>query len=513
MKNQFHIIVLLVILTMLLVLGSASAAAAPKSPEYWPTEGWRTSAPEDQGMDSDTLASLVQKIGQQGYGIDNVTVIRNGYIVTDAYFYPFKKGLKHIIHSCTKSITSALIGIAIDEGHIESVDVPVLDLFPDRTPSNLDDNKRAMTLEHLLMMSSGLRCRDSYLYDWEGMREMRASRDWIQFVLDLPMREAPGTRFEYCNGVSYLLSAILQKTTRKNALVFARQHLFDPLGISDVDWPVSPQFVNIGWGEMWLTPHDMAKFGFLYLNEGRWENEQVVPGKWVDASTRQQIQARTMAEGYGYQWWIPLGEYYEALGYGGQYIIVLPEQNMIVVFTGALAGRDFFKPVQLLYDYIIMQDGSSGPLPANPRGRARLDSVTSAYADPVPKPIRPLPEVAKHVSGKTFEFDANELRFRSVALTFQEGEREGLLKLSNPYSTIEAAVGLDDVFRFTQYGGSLRAYKGFWEDDTTFTIHYQIVGNTQRGTARLVFTGSKLMASMKDFVSDRQYDLVGWLRD
>lgn len=127
------------------------------------------------------------------------------------------------------------MGIAISEGYIDSVDQPVIDFFPERTAANLDANKKAMTLEHLLTMTSGLECQDSYMYLWSGLNQMMESDDWIQFMIDIPMVEEPGTRFEYCNGASFLLSAIIQQNTEMNTLDFAHEHLFGPLGISDVE--------------------------------------------------------------------------------------------------------------------------------------------------------------------------------------------------------------------------------------------------------------------------------------
>jgi len=199
-------------------------------------------------MDSEMLAKMFDAIQEQNHDIDSVTVIRNGYLVADATVHPFGQGSKHIIHSCTKSIISALIGIAIEQGYIESVKQPVLNFFPERTAANLDANKEAMTLEHILMMASGLGCRDSYLYRWRGLNQMRQTDDWVQFMLDLPMTEPPGTRFEYCNGASFLLSAIIQETTGMSASAFAEAHLFGPLGISDVEWPSNSQGITIGWG-------------------------------------------------------------------------------------------------------------------------------------------------------------------------------------------------------------------------------------------------------------------------
>jgi CubicO group peptidase (beta-lactamase class C family) len=348
---------------------------------YWPTGGWRTSLPEEQGMDSQTLAEMLDAIGERAYDVDSVTVVRNGYVVADATVYPFEPDSVHVVHSCTKSIVSALIGIAIDQGTIEGVDQPILEFFPERSVANLDTNKQMMTLEHVLTMAGGWECRDSYLYRWRGLREMERSQDWVQHVLDLPMTEEPGTTFEYCNGGSFLLSAILQETTGTSALAFAEEHLFGPLGISDVVWPSNPQGISIGWGELRMRPHDMAKIGYLYLKEGRWEGEQVVPADWVAVSTRKHIDA-TLQDGYGYQWWVADGGVYMALGYGGQFIIVVPDKDMVVVFTSQLEEREFYTPQRLLDDFIIPAARSSGPLPANLDGVASLEAATRNLAAP-----------------------------------------------------------------------------------------------------------------------------------
>ena len=357
------------------------------SSTYWPTEGWRTSTPEEQGIDSEMLAEMFETIREQGHNFDSVTVVRNGYVVADAIVYPFKPDSRHIIHSCTKSIVSALIGIAIEDGYIESVDQPILDIFSDRTAANLDAQKEAVTLEHLLIMASGLECRDSYLYRWRGMNEMQRSGDWVQYMLDLPMAEPPGSRFEYCNGGSFLLSAIIQETTGMSADDFAQEHLFGPLGISDVMWPMNPHGITIGWGEMRMRPHDMAKIGYLYLNEGRWDGEQIVPADWVAASTRKHIDA-TLQDGYGYQWWVTGNAdnqrpgVYMALGYAGQFIFVAPEKDLVVAITSELEDRDFYTPQRLLDDYIIPAIESSAPLPANPDGVTALEASIEALANP-----------------------------------------------------------------------------------------------------------------------------------
>jgi CubicO group peptidase (beta-lactamase class C family) len=381
-----RILTLLALLALLLGMAGCGEKAAPTmatpGSSYWPTEAWQTSTPEEQGIDSEMLADMLEVIQEQDYDIDGVVVVRNGYVVVDAVVYPFEPGSRHIVYSCTKSVISALIGIAIDEGYIEGVDQPVLDFFPERTAANLDAGKEAMTLEDVLTMSTGLECRDSYLYRWQGLLQMQQSEDWVQFMLDLPMAEEPGTRFEYCNGASLLLSAIIQETTGMTALAFANEHLFGPLGIIDVEWSSSPQGITIGWSDLHLTPHDMAKIGYLYLNEGWWDVEQVVSADWVRASTRKHISAKTLQDGYGYQWWVDGSSIYMALGYSGQYIVVVPDKDMVVVFVSDLEERDFYVPQGLLTDFIFPAARSSTPLPANPDGVALLESRIEALAIP-----------------------------------------------------------------------------------------------------------------------------------
>ncbi len=376
---------ILVLLNVILVACSVQPTSKTQldvepSP-YWPTEGWRATTPEQQGMDSEILAEMLDELIERGYNIDSISVVRNGYIVLDVAVYPYKSSNKHAIHSCTKSIVSALIGIALEEGHLKSVDQPLLEIFADREVANLDTRKQSITLEDVLTMSSGLLCRDSYLYRWKGIEEMLASDDWVQYMLDLPMAEWPSTRFEYCNGGSFLLSAIIQETTGKNALAYAKENLFGPLGISDVHWPSNPEGISIGWGELRMLPHDMAKIGYLYLNEGNWDGEQIVPVEWVNESTKKHIDA-TLQEGYGYQWWVDFPDVYMALGYAGQFIFVAPDLDLVAVFTSELPEAQFNTPQRLLDTFILPAADSSEPLPANQTALEDMNSKIETLQNP-----------------------------------------------------------------------------------------------------------------------------------
>jgi len=188
------------------------------SADYWPTKGWRTTTPEAQGMDSDVLADMLKVIRDEELNVDSITIVRNGYLVLDSYFYHSPDNSKHDLRSASKSVMSALIGIAIDKGFIPDIHQPVLSFFPDKTVANLDENKQSITVEHLLTMTTGLGCIDGYRHKSRGLYELQRSSDWAQYVLDLPMVAAPGTLFEYCSGATYLLSAILQRTTGMRSL-------------------------------------------------------------------------------------------------------------------------------------------------------------------------------------------------------------------------------------------------------------------------------------------------------
>jgi CubicO group peptidase (beta-lactamase class C family) len=381
--------------------------AAGEKPDYWPTKGWRAASPESQGMNSNILENMLQTIWKKDLDIDSVLVVRNGYIVLDAYHYGIDSIHKHNIHSCTKSVMSALIGIAIDKGSIKDVNQPVLDFFPKHVAKNLDADKKAMTLEHLLTMTTGLECRDSSLYKGSGMKQMRMSADWIQFMIDLPMVEVPGAHFEYCNGSSFLLSAILQQQTGMNALKFADKHLFGPLGISDIWWPSNPQGITIGWSKIRMQPRDMAKVGYLYLNNGLWDGKQIISSRWIKASTRKHIDA-TLLPGYGYQWWIVSPGIYTAVGRKGQFIMVASEKNIVAVFTSRLDPEDFYTPLILWAAYIMPAVKSATPLPENPDGEKALKSAIALWQTTHPMDRRKMIDKAEKSSqGLKFETYVN----------------------------------------------------------------------------------------------------------
>lgn len=308
----------------------------------WPTNGWTTAAPEALGVDADKLSEMSK--AAEKLNLHSLIVIRHGVIVSETYYPPYTAETRHELYSVTKSFMSTLVGIAVDKGLL-TVDKLALDFFPDHTFANLDSRKQAMRVDDLLTMTSGL--------DWvEGdptYRAMYQSSDWVQYVLDLPMTDDPGSQFLYCSGCSHILSAIVQTASGQNGRAFAEENLFKPLGIR-FDWDTDSQGIPIGGWGLQITPRDMAKLGYLYLHQGNWDTRQVVSPQWIKAATQKHIE--NGGGGYGYQWWLQpeLGGY-SALGRYGQTIFVQPELDLVVVTTAQMESHD---PIFALIEQYIL---------------------------------------------------------------------------------------------------------------------------------------------------------------
>jgi len=300
----------------------------------WPTSEWSKTTPEEQGMNSAYLDSMIEFYATNEIQIDSLLVIRNGWIVFEEYPSTFGPNDTHHLFSCTKSITSTLIGIALRLGYLESINTSVLDYFPEREFTNPSEKKDKITIQNLLEMTSGL--------DWNeeqhgnvinDYNKMVHSEDWVKYVLDKPMAAEPGSIFLYNSGASHILSAIIQERTHNTTLEFAVAYLFQYLGITEFEWIQDPQGVYSGASGLKMKPLDMAKIGYLYIKDGLWDGVQLIPQDWVGMTTTSQVHVDETL-GYSYQWWVlsELGAFY-ALGWGYQSIIVVPKYDLVVVVT------------------------------------------------------------------------------------------------------------------------------------------------------------------------------------
>jgi CubicO group peptidase (beta-lactamase class C family) len=486
---------------LLSTLGAPCAAEVP----IWPAAEWQTVPPEQEGMDSADLAGLVA-FGKQ-IRLDSLLIARHGQIVLDASYAPYSAALPHVINSSTKAVTGSLIAILLKDGKLDSLDHPVLDFFNDREIANLDDRKKAITIRHLLNMTSGL--------DWDeglgggkelSLQGLRHDTDWVQYILDRPMAHAPGETFYYNSGGSHLLSAIVTKLTGKSAADYANEVLFGPLGIAPPTWGHDPQGVSTGAFGLWLKPRDMARFGYLYLRGGRWGNRQLLPPDWIETVNHAATDMHTNFEPglrYANQFWaLPDRHVFMSVGYHCQVIMVLPDPDIVAVMT----ARDFC-PFRKLAETILGAVKSDSPLPASPEAAANLANAISDVATERPSETGPLPELASTMSGKTYYFPRNALSFKSATLyltdsnphvaweIYQDGTPESVIRTTNP-------IGLDGLYRKNAPRDltapfAYRAMKGSWRDAQTFVVDLQFIGQGQELKWALSFAGDRVTINTK----------------
>jgi CubicO group peptidase (beta-lactamase class C family) len=364
----------LVLATLVLIF-----MAQARAQETWPTRKWPTGRPQTLGLDSAKLAAFAAEIGSGKYGfVDGMLVIRHGKVAyersykhnydsiygSDAkkpsplnaheptgpynYFNPwwhpyYRRGDLHTLQSVTKTISSVIIGAAIGRGDFPSIDTPILTFFDSTKVKNIDYRKRRVTIRHLLTMTAGLDWNESLPYTDpnNAASQMEASADWVQFTIDRPMAEEPGTRFNYSSGESELLSHIFYVATGRDIEEYAARNVFAPLGITDWFWKRSPTGLADTEGGLYLRRTDLARIWYLYLKNGSWEGKQIVSAEWARASVTPAVDVAGRGVGvkYGLKWWlVPYGEGNSKLawagsGFGGQVPIAFPEYDMIVVFN------------------------------------------------------------------------------------------------------------------------------------------------------------------------------------
>lgn len=344
----------------------------------WPTKRWPSSTVSAVGLDPAALAALDTDFSAGKYGlVDSMLVIRHGKVVYDRsyrhdydriygekakavgplnpdpkgpynYFNPewhpyYRRGELHTLQSVTKTVTSVVFGVAIARKEFPpDLETPIMRWFDATKVANLDDCKRRITLRHLLTMTAGIDWNEDLPNDdpRNSVAQMEASADWVRFVIDRPMAHEPGTVFAYSSGATQLLSHIFKKETGKDIDDYARKYLFGPLGIKQYYWKRSPTGLADTEGGLYLKPYDLAKIGYLFLRNGVWDGKQVVTGDWVKASVAPSVAEARPGRSYGFQWWLyPYsGKHgqlaWAAQGFGGQRLIVVPERDMVLVFTG-----------------------------------------------------------------------------------------------------------------------------------------------------------------------------------
>jgi len=348
-------------LPLIALLASPAATAADTPPDcHEPAamdDGWTVAAPADEGFDPAKLCALGPALeAEPERNAHAVLVVRHGTLVYERYFagederwgrplgrVPHDAATKHDLRSITKSVTSLLVGIAVDRGWIKDIDAPVLSLLPQYADLRSPEKDR-ITLRHLLTMSSGLAWSEDLPYSdpRNSERLMSDAPDPYRYVLEQPFATAPGERWVYSGGSTALLSAVLKQVSGRPLDELAQEMLFAPLGIADVEWIRYPNGDPVAASGLRLRPRDIAKIGRLVLDRGAWQGRQIVPAGWIEQSTAPQIAIEDKVD-YGFQWWIGRSQvdgavirWSAGVGWGGQRLFLVPDRDLLVVVTAGL---------------------------------------------------------------------------------------------------------------------------------------------------------------------------------
>ncbi len=322
---------------------------------------WPTSTPEELGMNSQLIEQAFTEGENRGF-VDCILVIRNGHIVAEKYYNGFGKDVPHNVKSVSKSFLSAMTGIALRDGHLDNLNLKMLDFFPEYVYPSIDPRKHNITIRNLLMMRAGIE-HERYNYE-----QIYYSSNWLKTTIEFPLLYNPGSTFSYNTFQTHLLSAIITKASGMNTMEFAEKHLLDKMNIELADWQRGPQGYYFGGNNMYFTPRDMARLGYLYMNNGSLNGEQIVPAEWVNESLTNYTNFSNSTWGdldnvnYGYLWWlgeINNHEVFLAIGYGGQFVINFPDLNLIVVTTAdnhldwEVADQHERSILSIVADYIV----------------------------------------------------------------------------------------------------------------------------------------------------------------
>jgi CubicO group peptidase (beta-lactamase class C family) len=467
----------------------------------WPTKEWQTFTPEEEGMDSGELANLVDFGAKHSF--DSLLVARHGTIVAEAYYAPYAAGILHAVTSVTKAVISTLVAILSEEGLLDSPSHRVLDLLDRRGIANLDDRKESITVQNLLDMTSGLAWIQPPYGGSPSVTEMLHSPDWVKFILDRPMSNTPGDAFNYSDGAAQLLSAIITRLTGMSAMEYAKAKLFGPLGIKEMYWAHAPQGISMAGYGLYLQPRDLAKIGYLYLRNGVWEGKQLLPPQWIDKIVHSNTEHSNLF------WVLPGKHVYMAVGSYRQVIMVFPDLDVVTVTTGradnyALSEWD---------DAIVRSVKSDKALPADASSAKLLASKIADASTEKRTEVGPASRLAAIISGKVYEFPPNQISLKSLTLRLTDPVPSYEIATYAQDSTKSGAefigpIGLGGLYgegKLSSHGysdlfeGRPRVYvlKGTWQDDHTFVIDRQILGEGPTQIWTLTFDGDKLNVRFK----------------
>lgn len=383
-------------MAVVMMISSSATAIAADLPR---------SKPSEQNVSPAAILSFMEAIDKLD-AMNSFMLVRHGHVIAEGWWAPYRPESRHSLYSLSKSFTSTAVGLAIEEGKLR-IDDEVVKFFPDDVPKEPSEFLKSMRVSDLLRMSTG--------HVTEPPR--KPTEVWTKTFLHHPVPFKPGTHFLYNTSATYMLSAIVQKVTEQTVLDYLGPRLFEPLGIENPTWEVSPQGISTGGYGLSIRTEDIAKFGQLYLQKGKWNEKQLVPAEWVEKATALQTSNGSNPQsdwdqGYGYQFWRSRHHAYRGDGAFGQYVIVLPELDAVVAITSGV--KDMQAVLNVVWDELLPAFDSAA---SSSSAQARLDDKLKSLTVALPKESES--KSASHP--KAFEFAPNDLQLESLTFMSSDG--------------------------------------------------------------------------------------------
>jgi len=489
MIKRLHIIKVAV-LFLIIALCCISCATQDKTTDS--NNALPVSTPEAEGVSSEGIMRFLDAVDAGNNEVHSLVILRHGKVITEAWWNPYARDLKHVMFSVSKSFTSMGVGIAIGENKLK-LDDKVISFFPESLPDSMSTYMQEMTVEDLLKMSTGMNA--------DPLFTSRGSTNWPKAFISSPVENQPGTVCKYNNMASFMLSAIVQKATGEKLADYLKPRLFAPLGITNFSWDETPEGYTFGAIGLKLQSGDMAKFGQMLLQKGKWNGQQIIPASWIEEATSFQIESQDpsntrpkelndWAQGYGYQFWRGRNNSYRADGLGGQFIIVLPEKDAVVVLTSS--ATDTQEEMNLVWEYLLpaMKDGS---LPVDEAAAAALDERIASLAT-LHSSSADASDMMASISGKKIELATNETGVNNVSISMKGDE--AVVQISREEGQYEITAGPDRwVYSNTQLNSlssaprpsspnpKVVASKYSWRDENTLELSSKWVEESIRSEA------------------------------
>jgi CubicO group peptidase (beta-lactamase class C family) len=465
--------------------------------------------PESQGIPSAAITKFLNRANESGMEWHSFMLLRNGHIVAEGCWKPFDLSYKHTLYSLSKSFTSTAIGLLVTDKKI-NVEDQLITFFPDLLPAEISENLKQMKIKHLLSMNTG--------HDTDTTPTLQKSNEpWTKKFLSLPVEHEPGTHFLYNSGATYMLGAIVKKVTGQDLETFLTSRLFQPLEIEDHDWEKSPEGLNVaGWG-LRLKTEDIAKLGQLYLQKGKWNGKQILSEEWVNAAGSSQTKSNSgdgdWSQGYGYQFWRCKPGFFRGDGAFGQYCIVMPQHDVVLVVTSE--SWDMQKQMTVMWE-TLLPSLSATALKPNDKDLKQLHKDINQLSIPTPENSLKISPAVK--DGAVYAFKSND--FGLSTLGFKFSDDNCTLMFTNKNGSQSIVCGWQKwvtnkesqpyffIVPNRNPTPSKIAGTAMWTDKNTLQVNFKFLEGIHGDKVKCMFNGNEISITLLNSVSENNKNIT-----